>query len=97
MATTTTLIVLLAAALFFIGITIGWVITSSVNEDSTSIGKLRIVVGLAVTIVWIAATLADILITAYTISPLIHALMGAIVGFLFTEDGLDLNFDRGNE
>jgi len=48
-------------------------------------------VAVIVTIGWITATVAGILIATYTVSPLLHALMGAIVGYFFTEDGLTFN------
>lgn len=44
-----------------------------------------------VTVMWMIAISADIVITGYTVGPLIHAIMGAIVGYFFAEQGLDIN------
>jgi hypothetical protein len=41
--------------------------------------------------VWAASIVAEIIIPAYTVSVLIHGIMGAVVGYLFSDDGLDIN------
>lgn len=87
---TTTIIILLTAALFLIGAVVGWVASSHGDEDATK-SKIKIVVAIAVTLVWISATLAGIVLPAYTVSPMVHALMGAIVGYFFTDNGITLN------
>lgn len=92
---TTSIIVLLAIALFVLGITLGWLF-SNTRGSETARRKLKTLVALAVTLVWIVATIADIALTGYTVSPLLHALMGAIVGYFFTEDGIEFNVG-GNE
>lgn len=97
MSITTTTIVLLTLALFVLGLTIGWTFSSRGQKDTSTRAKLKTVVALAVTVVWIVATLADIALTGYTVSPLLHALMGAIVGYFFTEDGINLNVGGGND
>jgi len=60
---------------------------SGYNEES----KIKFLVAVVVTMGWISATMAGILIASYTVSPLLHALMGAIVGYFFTDDGLTFN------
>jgi hypothetical protein len=53
--------------------------------------NLRITVGILVTIVWVGSIVAEIVIPAYTVSVLIHGIMGAVVGYLFSDDGLNIN------
>ena len=86
---TTTTIVLLAVTLFHVGLLIGWILSS--RTDVTTKSKLKTMVAVVITLGWISATVAGILIASYTVSPLLHALMGAIVGYFFTEDGLTFN------
>jgi hypothetical protein len=57
--------------------------------------NLQIAVGILVTIVWAVTVTAEILIPAYTVSVLIHGIMGAVVGYLFSEDGI--TFSLGGE
>jgi len=85
----TTTLILLTVTLFFIGVLIGWIMSN--HAKLTTQNKLRTMVAVIVTIGWITATVAGILIATYTVSPLLHALMGAIVGYFFTEDGLTFN------
>jgi hypothetical protein len=86
---TTTTIVLLAVTLFHVGLLIGWILSS--RTEVTTKSKLKTMVAVVITLGWISATVAGILIASYTVSPLLHALMGAIVGYFFTEDGLTFN------
>lgn len=95
MSLTTTIIVILSIALFILGAVLGWVFSPNGGNVTRTNNRLKAVVALAVTLVWIAATISDILITGYTISPLVHALMGAVVGYFFTDDGITLNIGGG--
>lgn len=88
MAELITLILLTATALF-IGIFIGWMMANHAELDSQD--RLQTLIAVVITLGWIASTIAGILITAYTVSPLLHALMGGIVGYFFTEEGLTFN------
>lgn len=94
MLTPTTLIALgiLALLLVLMGSIVGWVLADSPIVETKS--KLKALVAIAVTAVWIVSTIADIVITGYAMSPLIHALMGGLVGYFFTDDGLQFNIGR---
>jgi len=85
----TTTLILLTATLFLIGILIGWIMSN--HAELTTRNKLRTMVAVIITLGWISATIAGILIASYTVSPLLHALMGAIVGYFFTDEGLTFN------
>lgn len=95
-SSTTAIVASLAVLSFFLGFALGWVAATRTNAKSTR-AKTKALVGVAVTIVWVTATIADIFVTGYTVSPLLHGLMGAIVGYFFTENGIDLSFGRGKE
>lgn len=84
-----TTLLILTATLFCIGILIGWMMSNhgTINTEN----NLRTVVAIVVMIGWISATIAGILIATYSVSPLLHALMGAIVGYFFTDDGIIFN------
>lgn len=84
-----TTLILLAVTLFCIGILVGWILSN--HAELTTQSKLKTMVAIVVTLGWIAATVAGILIASYSVSPLLHALMGAIVGYFFTDDGLTFN------
>jgi len=88
----TTLILLLATA-FLVGVLIGWIMSN--HAEVTVRNKLRTLVAVVITLGWITAKIAGILIASYTVSPLLHALMGAIVGYFFTDDGLTFNIGGG--
>lgn len=79
----------IAITLFILGVGIGWILTK--GSQQTTKEKLKTGIAIAVTIVWIFAVVADVLVTGYTLSPLVHAIMGAVVGYFFTEDGLSIN------
>lgn len=80
---------LIALLLLLIGSVVGWILIESPVIESKA--KLKAMVAAAVTIVWIIATIADIIVTGYAMSPLIHALMGGLVGYFFTNDGVQFN------
>lgn len=86
---TPTLIAILLLALFTLGLAIGYIYSK--DSDETTNAKIRTAIAITVTTVWVVATIADIFLTGYTISPLVHALMGAVVGYFFAEKGLDIN------
>lgn len=86
---TPTLTLLLLLALFTLGLGVGYIYTKD-SESSTN-EKVRTAIAIVVTAVWVTAMIADIFITGYTVSPMVHALMGAIVGYFFAEQGLDIN------
>lgn len=84
-----TIFLLGSLALFILGTVLGWQV--STREDALTRSNLQIAVGILVTIVWVATVAAGILIPAYTTSVLIHGIMGAVVGYLFSDDGLNIN------
>jgi hypothetical protein len=85
----TTTLVLVSLTLFGIGLIVGWLYSH--GSEATTKSKVKTMVAVVVTLGWISATIAGILIASYTVSPLLHALMGAIVGYFFTEDGFTFN------
>jgi hypothetical protein len=85
----TTTIILVSVTLFSVGIVIGYLVSR--ESDATTRARLRTMIAIVVTLGWISATVAGILITSYTVSPLLHGLMGAVVGYFFTEDGYTFN------
>lgn len=89
----TTIFILGSLALFLFGIVGGWLLTM---RDESIKSDLQIVVGVLVTIVWVVSIAAEIIIPAYTVSMLVHGIMGAVVGYLFSEDGITLNVGGGN-
>lgn len=85
----TALIILLAVTLFLVGLLLGIIFSRNDESDITQ-KNIKLFVAIVVTLGWISATIAGIALPAYSISPLIHGLMGAIVGYFFTEDGINL-------
>lgn len=90
MAELLTLYVITSIVLFIFGIAAGWHF-SQVKEDTFTKANLRIGVGILVTIMWAISIGAEILIPAYTVSVLVHGIMGAVVGYLFSDDGITFN------
>jgi uncharacterized membrane protein YdbT with pleckstrin-like domain len=85
----TTIYILASLAIFVFGVGGGYLLTRGDNTFSRS--KLQTAIALAVTLVWIISIVAEIIIPAYTVSVLVHGIMGAVVGYLFSEDGLNIN------
>lgn len=79
----------IAITLFILGVGIGWILTQ--DSQQTTKQKLQTGIAIAVTIVWIFAVVADVLLTGYSLSPLVHAIMGAVVGYFFTDEGLSID------
>jgi hypothetical protein len=77
-----TIFLLGSLVLFAIGMVIGWQFSQEESVFTQS--------NLIVTIVWVASIAAEILIPAYSVSFLIHGIMGAVVGYLFADDGFDI-------
>lgn len=80
------LVVIAIVGLIAVGLFFGWLVSQQTSVTAKS--GLRITIAVLVTAVWIIAVVADILIVEYTISPLLHGIMGAIVGYFFTQEGL---------
>jgi len=76
--------VLAAFALVLGGAIIGWFFsTREITEH-----RLRVGVATIITIVWVITIIAEIVIPSYTVAMVIHAIMGAVVGYLFSDSGL---------
>lgn len=90
----TTIFLLASLFLFLVGIVGGWIASRKLQHGVKT--RLQIVVGLLVTIVWVVSIAAEILIPAYTVSILIHGIMGAVVGYLFSEEGIQINVGGNN-
>lgn len=85
----TTLVVLSSAISIIIGVIVGWYYSEK-NVDITNT-DLRTAIAIVVTVVWVITIAAEILIPAYSVSILIHGIMGAVVGYLFSDEGLNIN------
>lgn len=86
----TTLFLLASLTLFLFGIAGGWFFSKK-HDTELPKTRLQIVVGVLVTIVWVVSIAAEIIIPAYTVSVLVHGIMGAVVGYLFSDDGITFN------
>lgn len=86
----TTLFLLASLALFLFGIAGGWLLSKK-NDDTLTKNRLQVVVGVLVAIVWVVSIAAEIIIPAYTVSVLVHGIMGAVVGYLFSDEGITFN------
>lgn len=73
------------AGISFVAGTISGYILRGLIDKKNSVDKLeyRNLVLLVVTLVWALSALIDIVDPEYSTSPLIHGLMGGIVGFFF--------------
>lgn len=91
-AITTTTVILISITLFSIGLLLGWLYSK--DSQATTESKLKLMVAVVISLGWISATAAGIFITGYSVSPMLHALMGAIVGYFFTEDGVNFNIGK---
>lgn len=78
---------------FALGILGGWMISK--RELDYNKKDLQILIAVLVTTVWAMSILAEIIIPAYTVSVLIHGIMGAVVGYLFSDEVITLNLGQG--
>lgn len=83
---TLTIYVLSAFVLLFIGALAGWLFGDR-NETITE-SRLRTGIAIVITAVWVITIIAEIVVPTYTTALVIHAIMGAVVGYLFSENGL---------
>jgi uncharacterized membrane protein AbrB (regulator of aidB expression) len=89
MFNTTTLFTVGSLALFLIGLGVGWYVTR-LREQYTN-PPIQTAIALLITIVWVVAVAAEIIVPAYSVSMMLHGIMGAVVGYLFSEDGITIN------
>lgn len=85
----TTIYILASLVVFTFGLGGGYILTRGDTKFSRS--KLQTAIALAVTLIWIVSIVAEIIVPTYTVSVLIHGIMGAVVGYLFSDDGLTVN------
>lgn len=86
LAETTVVYIFLVVVVFGVGSLVGWLYA----DRGTKITKQRLRTGIAIaiTVVWIVTIIAEIIVPSYTVAMVIHAIMGAVVGYLFSENGL---------
>lgn len=65
-----------------VGFVLGYVTKSYLNKQNRDLDKNMIVL-IAVTSIWTLSMIVDISSSTYETSPLLHGLMGVIVGFFF--------------
>lgn len=92
MLTTTTLFALGSVALFFVGVGSGWLLKKIRGPNNPSV---QTAIALLITVVWVVSIAAEIVVPAYTVSMMLHGIMGAVVGYLFSEDGITINIGAG--
>jgi len=90
----TSIFIVGSIALFLVGLVIGWVITRF--KDSSPSPPIQTAIALLITAVWVVAVAAEIVVPAYTVSMMLHGIMGAVVGYLFSEDGITVNIGSGD-
>lgn len=90
----TTIFFLSSIFLFLVGIAGGWVLG---RKNVTRKANLQLAVGTLVTVMWVISIAAEIIIPTYTVSVLVHGIMGAVVGYLFSDKGLTINIGGGDE
>lgn len=93
MTEATSIFAVVSAILFILGAILG--VQFSTEEDVFTQSNLQIAVGILVSIMWVASIVAEITMPAYTASVLVHGLMGAVVGYFFSEDGLSIKIGGG--
>ena len=75
---------------YFIGLCSGILINRFFNKQLSDV-KNNTIVLLIVSFVWAISMIVDILSPTYETSPLVHGLMGAIVGFFYKPNFLSKN------
>lgn len=89
MVSIVTLYAIASFIVFVVGLSSGWYVSNH-GFDITGF-SLQTAVAVVVSIIWAVSIVAEIVIPAYTVSVLVHGIMGAVVGYLFSEDGLTIN------
>jgi hypothetical protein len=89
MLNTTTLFVLGSITLFLVGLGGGWLLTKL--RKSFTDPPIQTAIAFLITAVWVIAVSAEILVPTYTVSIMLHGIMGAVVGYLFSEEGITIN------
>lgn len=77
----TIILSLAVVALISIAVAINWIYSNGDRERVKR--RTGTIIALIVTVVWVMGVVAGILIGSYSVSPLLHIIMGAIVGYFF--------------
>lgn len=80
MNTETLLPLVFPAISYFVGFLSGWFIRDATKQRTANKSSFVLIM---VTTVWAISMFVDIVSSTYETSPLVHALMGAIVGFFY--------------
>lgn len=77
---------------FVTGFGIGAVVGRHVGDEDVNITQtqFRRAIAIVVTSTWVVAVGSDIAIATYDVPVLLHGIMGAVSGYLFSDDGLDI-------
>lgn len=78
--------IVIALVSYFLGTITGFVIKSSLEKKKASV-QANTVVLYVVSGIWCISMIVDIISPVYETSPLVHGLMGAIVGFFYRPNG----------
>lgn len=96
MAITQVLLATTLLVLFVFGVGVGYLYSTD-REGTDMATIIRMGIAVIVVAMWVAAMTADILLSGYTISPLVHGIMGGIVGYFFaTDNEMIRNFKGGS-
>lgn len=93
MLNTLTIFAISSVVVFLFGLLVGGQVSTKASIFTHS--NLQVAVGMLVSTMWVASIVAEIVMPAYTASVLVHGLMGAVVGYFFSEDGLNINVGGG--
>lgn len=81
-----------SALSFGLGIVIGiWIGT---RIDIIDRPNARVAVAFAITFIWAFSVASDIALAHYSTSVLVHGIMGAVSGFLFSDEGFTINIGK---
>jgi len=74
--------IILSIISFAVGILIGYIIRSSMSRDLNANDNKTLVL-LLVSVAWFVSVIVEIVNPVYHTNPMIHGLMGSIVGFFY--------------
>ena len=81
--------VLVTIISFVLGLVVGWKIGTEDNLITKA--RLRKTIALMITCIWSLSILADIFVPGYTTSVMLYGIMGAVAGYLFSDEGFSIN------
>lgn len=70
---------ILNIAIYFLGVLTGWCLKHFVNKEQ----ETQTMFAVLISGVWTISIVAEMIISTYTTSTLIHAMMGGVTGWLF--------------